>query len=153
MLAQFFAEGFPVFHALASELKATLTCTNQSHTVVHATGSQTALGNLKSPALAEQQVLCRHADIGERHLGMPNRCIVVTERGQRSQYLNARRVFGHKNLGLLQVSVRVLGIALAHHDKYFAALVGRTGDEPFMAIQYPLVAVTADIELDIGRIA
>ena len=42
---------------------------------------------------------------------------------------------------------------LAHHDKNFAPLVKSTGDEPFMAIQDPLVTVTADIELDIGRIA
>ena len=50
------------------------------------------------------------------------------------------------------MSVRVLGIALTHDDKNFAAFVGRTGDEPLMAIQNPFVTVTADIELDIGRI-
>ena len=83
---------------------------------------------------------------------MPNRCIVIAKRGQRAQHLNTRRLFGHKNLGLLQMSVRVLGIALTHDDKNFAALVRRTGDEPLMTIQNPFVTVTADIELDVGCI-
>ena len=83
---------------------------------------------------------------------MPNRCIVIAECGQRAQHLNTRRVFRHEDLCLLQMSVRVFGIALTHNDKNFAALVRRTSDEPLMAIQNPFVTVTADIELDVGCI-
>ena len=120
--------------------------------MVHAAGGQTALCDLKPPALTEQKIFCGHADISKRHFGMPNRCIVIAQRGQRAQHVNTRCVFGHKNLGLLQMSVRVFGIALTHDDKNFAAFVGRTGDEPLMAIQNPLVTVAADIELDVGCI-
>ena len=84
MLAELLAKCFACLYTLTRQLKATLACTNQSHAVVHTTWGQTALCDFKPPSLAEQKVLCGHADISERHLGMPNRCIVITQSGQRS---------------------------------------------------------------------
>ena len=48
--------------------------------------------------------------------------------------------------------VRIFCVALAHYDKNLAPLVGRAGDEPFMPIEDPFIAISADVQLDIGRV-
>ena len=120
--------------------------------MMHAPRCQTTLCNFEPPALTQQQVIDRHPHVSEGDFSMADRRVVVAKRGQRTQHFDTRRVFRHQDLGLLKMSVRVVGIALAHDDKNLAALVRGTRDKPLMAVQHPLIAFSSNIELNIGRV-
>jgi len=92
--------------------------------MVHSARGESALSDLKPSALAKQQIIDGHSDVGEGHLSVPNGRIVIAQRGQGSQHCHAGGVFGDQNLRLLQVAIGIIGITLAHDDKDFAALIG-----------------------------
>ena len=68
---------------------------------MHPPRGEPGLSNFKTPALTSQNILQRHPDVVEDHLGMPQGGIVITERGQGPDNLDARRIFGHQYLALL----------------------------------------------------
>jgi hypothetical protein len=109
------------------------------------------LRNLEAPALAQQHVLCRDADVIQRDLHVPVRRVVIAVDGERALHGDARRVQRHQHHGLL----RMLGgarVRLAHDDGDLAPGIARTRRPPLGAVDDVRVAVPRDLRLDVGRV-
>ncbi len=71
-----------------------------AHAVMDAARTETALRDLKTAALAEQNVFLGNANVLEQHLGMAVRRVVVAEHRQHLFDLDAGRVERHQDLRL-----------------------------------------------------
>src|SRR3984885_9942644 len=110
-------------------------------------GAEPALRDLKSPALAEQDVAGGNAHVLEQYLGVAVRRIVEAEHREKLLDGDTGRVERDQNLRLLLVARR-LGIGLAHQDRDLAAGIADTRRPPFAAIDDVVIAVTLDAGLD-----
>ena len=99
--------------------------------------------------LAEEQVRDGHAHVGEGHLAVAVRRVVVAEDREHALHAHAGRVPGHEHHGLLDVAVGVRGVRLAHEDEELAARVARAGREPLAGVVHVLVAVAHDAAGDV----
>ena len=70
---------------------------------MNASGTETALGDLKSAAFAEQKICFRHANICKRYFRVSVRRVVITENVQHSFDLYAFRVHRDEYHRLLQM--------------------------------------------------
>ena len=108
--------------ALAHQFQRALGAADQAHAVMDAAGAEPALRDLEAAALAEQDVLGRHADILVDDLGMADRRVVVAV-GQQSRTMRTPGVvLRHQDHGLLAMAVGIVGRGLAHHDQDLAIL-------------------------------
>ena len=121
------------------------------HAVVDAPGAEASLRDLEAAALAQQQVLRRHAHVREVDLEMAVRRVVVAVDGQRPHQRDARRPTRHQDHGLLLVA-RGIGVGLAHEDEDRATRITRAGGPPLAAVQHVVIAVTLDPGLDVGGV-
>jgi hypothetical protein len=116
-----------------------------------AAGTETALGDFKTPALAEQDVAGGNPHIVQQHLRMAVRRIVVTEHRQHLLDLDALGISRHQNLRLLLVAWQA-GIGLAHHDHDLAARIAHARRPPFAAVDHIMIAIALDAGFDVGGI-
>ena len=113
--------------------------------------AEAPLSDLESPALARDQVLDRHADVLQHHLGVADGLFVITEDRQHPLDPEAGRIDGDDDLGLL--GVRSGGrIGLAHDDGHGDVRMGHVGRPPFAAVDDIVVAVALDPGPDIGGV-
>lgn len=105
--------------------------------MVQATWSELSLRDFESSSLAEQNVIQGAAHILEVDLGVTERCIVVTERGQWPDQFNAGRISWYQHLALLSVLIAAPWIRFTHHDKDTGVGVQRAVDEPFNTHSWP----------------
>lgn len=89
---------------------------NGAHSMVNTAGSKSALDNLKTTTLAEDEVASGHANILEANVAMAVRGVIVAVDVQHAVDGNALGFRRDQNNGLLLVGVLVVGIALAHDD-------------------------------------
>lgn len=120
--------------------------------MVNTARAQSALDNLESSALAEDQVLCRHAHVLERDVAVAVGGIVVAVDLEHSLDGDSRKAGRDQDDGLLLVRVGVVGIRLAHDDVELASRVARTAGPPLGAVQNVMVTVFGDLELNVGGI-
>ncbi len=73
------AERDPLGGAPAGELEGLLRETDEPHAVVHPPRPEAALGDLERPARSGEDAARRQADVGQRHLTVAERLVVVTE--------------------------------------------------------------------------
>ena len=124
MVGDALAEGRAREQAPGHRLQSGLGHADRAHAMVDAAGPEPALRDLEAAALAEDQVLGRHAHVAQDHLAVAVRRVVIAEHRQHPLDLDARRVERHEDLRLLLVARRV-GIGLAHHDRDLAAPIAR----------------------------
>src|SRR5882757_6414466 len=122
-----------------------------AHAVMDAAGAETALRDLKAPALAEQDVADGNTDVFKKHLRVAMRRIVETEHRQHLLDRDALGIARHQDLRLLLMTRRA-GIGLAHHDQNLTARVADAGRPPFAAVDHVMIAVALDAGFDIGGI-
>ncbi len=142
----------PTERALAHQLERAFGQADQSHAVVDAARPQPSLSDLEAPALAKQDVLCRHPNVLEHDLAVAMRRIVIPEHRQGAQQLHAGRVHRHQDHRLPQVRARVIGLALPHHDQDPAARIVGARAPPLAAIDDVRVAVAFDARADLGGV-
>ena len=106
-----------------------------AHAVMNAAGAETRLRDLEAAALAEQDVVGRHAHVLEHDLGVAVRRVVEAEHRQHAQHLHARRLHRHEDLRLLCM-LRGGRVGLAHHDEHLAARVAGAGRPPLAAVDH-----------------
>ena len=87
-----------------------------------AAGPQAALRDLESAAFAEQNVGGGNADVGEGHLGVAVRGMIVTENGEHALDLDAGSVERDQNHRLLFM-FRRRRIGFAHENRDLAARI------------------------------
>src|SRR3984893_17780497 len=79
MLDDLLAEGGARRQTLHHLLQSTAAVADGTHAVMDAAGTETALRDLKPPALAEQDIAGGNADVFKQYLGMAVRRVVVAE--------------------------------------------------------------------------
>jgi len=89
--------------------------------------AETALRDLETAALAEQDVLRRHPHVSPAAPGVAVRRVVVTEHREHLLDLDAGGVERNQDLRLLRVARR-LRIGLAHQDRDLAAGIADADD-------------------------
>ena len=119
---------------------------------MHATGAKPTLGNFKTTAFAEQNIFQWHTTVLKAQFGMTYGRIVITKGGQRTHQGQARSIFGHEHLGLLEVTAGVFRVGLAHHNKDSRAHIHGAGNKPLAAIEHPLVALLNNAHFNIGGV-
>ena len=147
-----FAERGSRLGAGAHLLQRALGLSYQAHAVVNTPRAKAALGNLKPPALTQNHIRGRHPHVFELDLGVTVGGIVVAEHGQHPQDIHAGRIARDQDLGLLEVTVRIIGVGLAHEDENLAARVAHARGPPFAAVDDVFIPVAHDAGLDIGGI-
>ena len=90
-----------------------------------AAGAQAELGDLESPALAQQHVRCRHPGVLEGDVHVAVWGVVVAEDLHRMVDGDTGGVDGHEDLRLAAVR-RTIGAGLQHRDHDLAARVARS---------------------------
>ena len=125
---------------MAKRFKRTLGLSDRPHTVMDAARTEAALGNLETAALAKQHVLLGYPHVGELHLTMTMRRIVIAENRQRPHDINSRCFHRNQDHRLLAIRFGI-GISLTHKDKDFAARITGSGDPPFVAVDDPFIAL------------
>src|SRR3546814_4147584 len=90
--------------------------------MMNAAGPQTPLRDLEATPFAEQQIFYRHPHIGERHLCVTMRGMIIAIDGEEPLDLDARRTEVDQDHGLLQVNF-CLRIGFAHQDRDLAELI------------------------------
>ncbi len=120
------AESHTRVQALAHQLQRAFGNADAAHAVVDTSGAKAALRDFKTTAFTQQHVAHRYAHIGQAHFHMAVRRVVVAEDAERADDLDARRVGGHQDHGLLLVAAGV-GVGLAHDDVDRAARVTGAG--------------------------
>ena len=89
LLREGLAERNTCLDAAAGQLERALRQTDQTHAVVNTSGAETGLGDLKPPALAEQNIIARHAHLIEDDFHVTVGCIVIAEHAQGPQNADA----------------------------------------------------------------
>ena len=125
---------------------------DDAHAVVNAPRPKAPLRNLKTAALAQQQIFHRHTHVLQNHLGMTVRRVIKAKHWQHAHHFNARCVQRHKNLRLLRM-LGGRGIGLAHHDGQLAARVAHARRPPLAAIDDVVVTIAHDAGVDVGGVA
>ena len=138
-------------HSLAHGLQGPLGYADGAHAMVDAPWAEPPLGDFEAAALAEQHVAGRHPDIVVMDFSMAMRRVVVTEHVERTDDLDARRIQRYEDHRLLPVPLG-RGIGLAHDDGYLAGGSHRARRPPLLPIDHILVAFTANLAGDIGRV-
>ena len=151
LFGQRLAERDARLQAVDHHLQRALGRADRAHAVVDAPRPEPALRDLEAAALAEQDVLDRHAHVVEQHLHVAVRRVVVAEHRQRAQHRHARRIARHQHHRLLRVA-RAVGVGLAHHDEDRAARVAGARAEPLAAVDDVVVALAPDAALDVGGV-
>ena len=126
--------------ALDHHLQRRLRLADRAHAVVDAARPEADLRNLEAAAFAQQDVLLRHAHIGELDVHVAARRMVGAEHMHRADHLHAGRVHRHQDLRLLQMRRRIRA-RLDHGDHDLAARIARVGDVVFLAVDHPLIAL------------
>lgn len=134
------------------ELKGNLRNTDGAHAVVDTSGSETALDDLETTALAEEKVLGRDTDVAEVDFAVTVRCVVKAIDIEGAKNSDTRGVGRNQDHGLLLVRAWVFGIGLAHDEVDLAAWVTSTRRPPFCAVEDVVIAVTDHTEVDVGGI-
>ena len=101
--------------AAAHQLQRLLGLADRAHAVVDAPGAEAALRHLEAAALAQHQVVGRHAHAGEADVHVPVRRVVVAEDLHRAQDLDPGRVRVHEEHRVAGVLVGV-GVGAGHDD-------------------------------------
>lgn len=114
--------------------------------------SKTSLNNFEATSFAENHVANRNSDIVEANVAVAMRGIIVAVDLEHSVDGDTRSVGRHKHDRLLLVDILVIGIRLAHDNINLAARVTSAARPPLLAVEDVLVALAADIELDVGSI-
>ncbi len=122
-----------------------------AHAVMDAAGTEAALRDLETAALAEQDVFSGNADVFEQHLGMAVRRVVEAEHGKHLLDGDAGGVERHQDLRLLLMP-RGVGIGLAHQDRDLAAGIAVARRPPFTAVDDVVIAVACDRGFDVGGV-
>ena len=108
--------------------------------MVDAARPEADLADLEAAPLAQQDVLLRHADVGELDMHVAARRVVGAEDMHRPKHLHAGRVHRHEDLRLLQVGGRIRA-RLDHGDHDLAARIASVRDVVFLAVDDPLIAL------------
>src|SRR5258708_38332656 len=113
-----------------------------------ASWSETALGDLETLALAEQDIARGHTDVFKQNLPVTVRCIIESKNWKHLFNLDTRRVERHENLRLLLMPRRI-HIRLTHDDRDLATRIACALRRPFATVDDILFAVTLDAGFDI----
>src|SRR5690606_15935871 len=124
---------------------------DRAHAVVDSARPQTPLGNLETPALAQQHVAVRHSHVFKYHLRMAMGSIIITKHRQRADHLDAGGVHGYKDHRVLLMA-RSIRIGQSHEDHDLAARVTGTGGPPLATVDDPLVTLAAGVGLHVGGV-
>ena len=89
--------------ALDHQLERPLGRADRAHAVVDAARAEAQLRDLEAAPLAEEDVVLRHAHVGEAEVHVAVRRVVVAEHVHRAEDLDAGRVHRHEDLRLLEV--------------------------------------------------
>jgi hypothetical protein len=120
--------------------------------VVDAAGAEPRLGDRESAAFLADEVVDRHPDVGEHHLGVAAvRAVGVAEHPQSALDLDTGRVPRHQHHALLAVRLAVR-VRLAHDDEQLAARRQRPGRPPLPAVDHVVVAVALDAGADVASV-
>jgi hypothetical protein len=95
---------------LDHQLEGLLGGTDRAHAVVDAARAEAELGDLEAATLAEQHVVLGHPHVGEAQVHVAVGGVVVAEHVHRAEDLDAGRVHGHQDLGLLLVGCGASGL-------------------------------------------
>lgn len=117
-----------------------------------AAGTQTALDNLEAAALSQDHVANGNSDIVEANVSVAMGRIVVAVDLEHSVNGDAGGVMGHEHNRLLAVRILVVGVRLAHDNVDVAARVASAARPPLLAVEDVLVALAANVELDVGSV-
>ena len=148
---QLLAERLAVEPAPDHEVERTLGRADRSHAVVDAAGAEAYLRDLEAASLPEQDVLLRHAHVGEAQVHVAVRRVVLAEHVHGTEDLDAGRVHRHEDLRLAVVG-RCLGARHHHDDHDLAARIAGAGDVVLLAVDHPLVAVELGAARDVRRV-
>ena len=124
---------------------------DQAHAMVHASRSQTTLGDLEALALAVDQMAERHPRVLEGDFGMTIGGVVETEQLQRPNDAHAGGIPRHDHHRVARVRLG-LGIGLAHDNEEFAARIHGAGGPPFAPADAVVIAVAEDAAADVGGV-
>ncbi len=149
-LRQWLAESFAADRAAAHHLQRLFRLADGAHAVMDAPWPQPPLRDLKAPALAQDHVRRRHADILETDVEMAVRRVVVAIDLHRPDLGHALRIGRHQDHRML--AVLVLAAGLHHHDVDGAARIASARRPPFFAVQYIVVAVALAAQRDVGGV-
>ena len=100
---------------------------------------------------AQDQVLLRHAHVGEADVHVAVRGVVVAIDLHGTQNLHALGAGGNEDLGMLAVLLGG-GIGADHDDVDLAARVAGAGGEPLLAVEHPFVAVELGLHRQVGGV-
>ena len=114
-------------------------------------GPRRSWRDLEAAALAEEDVVLRHAHVGEAEVHVAVGRVVVAEHVHRPEDLEAGRVHRHEDLRLLEVGGRVR-VGADHADHDLAARVAGAGDVVLLAVDHPLVAVEHGLGGDVAGV-
>ena len=151
LLGDALAEGGAGEQPLAHLLQRHLGRAERPHAVVDAARAQPPLRDLEAAALAQQQVVGRHAHVAQDDFGVAVGRVVIAEHRQHPHHLDARRIQRHQDLRLLLVARRVW-VALAHDDGDLAARVAHARRPPLAPVDDVLVALAPDGSCDVGGV-
>ena len=121
---------------------------DRAHAMVDAPRPEPPLRDLEPPALAQQDVVDRHAHVGEADFAVPMRGMVIAIDRQHPLDPHARRVERDQHHALLPVA-RGAGVGLAHQDADPAARVADPRRPPFAAVDDIMVAIAIDARFDV----
>ncbi len=119
--------------------------------MMNAAGTQTALRNLEATPFAKQQILGWNQHIGECHLCMAVRGMIIAVNRQEALHLDTRRLEIDQDHRLLTVDV-CLRVGLSHQDRELASRVAGTRRPPFAPVDDIMVAIPPDRGADVGGI-
>src|ERR1700722_16240447 len=106
--------------------------------MVNPAGSETALRDFKTAALAQQKIFQRYAHVLEQKLAVAVRSVIVSKDGEKTFSGYSRRLHWDGDHGLLLVLGR-RWIGLAHEDAHFAARIACPGAPPFVPVDHILI--------------
>src|SRR5260370_36560732 len=116
--------------------------------MVDAPRTESCLRDLEAPALTEQHIVGRKPDILENILGVAMRRLIIAKNRQHPLDHDAGVRERHQDHRLPPVTVRVVGIRLAHHDYDLTTWIESTGGPPLASVDDVLIAVATDPRLD-----
>ena len=149
---QLLAEALTAEATVDHHLDRLLGNTHRTHAVVDAARPEAKLRDLEATAFAEQDVVLRHAHVGEADVHVAVGCVVAAEHFHRADDLDPGGVDRHEDLALLLVGVGVR--AGAHHrDHDLAARIAGARDVELLAVDHPFVAVEHGRGLDLLGVA
>ena len=151
LVGQRAAEGDPILGPLHQQRQGALGRAEGPHAVVNPPRAEPGLGGREAAALLTDDVRDRHADAGERDLGVAV-LVVVAEHGVVADHGDARGVAGDEHHRLLAVR-RSRGIGLAHEDEQGAAGIHGAAGPPLAPVDDVLAAIALDPRGDVGGIA